>query len=167
MIFDELDQRLSTVPRWVVCRTIQKQSVAEHCFNVERIAMGIAVEWFGVTKPRLLFDISQFALHHDDEEAITGDIPGPAKRKRFDAKTTQPAPDFDGTYKIVKLADHMEAVWFLAMEKAMGNYYIKQHYANTVADASNYCEEHFDERICILLSTWLLSMATLRSESYD
>jgi len=167
MIFNELEQRLSAVPRWVVLRTIQKQSVAEHCFNVERIATRIAEEWFGITKPKLLYDISQYALHHDDEEAITGDIPGPTKRKRFNGNTGEPAPDFDGTYKIVKLADHMEAVWFLAMERAMGNRYVNIHYDNIVADAMNFCESNFGDEVQVNMREWLIETTHLRSESYD
>src|SRR5262245_21166955 len=126
-VFDELDQRLGIVPRWVILRTIQKQSVAEHCFNVERIATQIALLWFGETERVTL--ISQLALHHDDDEAITGDIPTPAKARLMeeiidDRDTPWYTLTSDRDKKIVKLADMMEAWWFLAMEYKMGNSYV-------------------------------------------
>jgi 5'-deoxynucleotidase YfbR-like HD superfamily hydrolase len=78
-VFAELDSRLSVVTRWVVVNTIKDQSVAEHCFNVERIALRIAMQWFRISRVETLYFISQVALHHDDDESITGDIPGPSK----------------------------------------------------------------------------------------
>src|SRR5262245_55974581 len=78
-MISELDDRLSTIKRWSIVRTITTQSVAEHCFNVQRICMKLA-PLFGITdRIHDWMDLSQAALHHDDEEAITGDIPGTAK----------------------------------------------------------------------------------------
>jgi len=132
-ILGELDTRLSAVQRWVVVNTIKKQSVAEHCFNVERIARRIAVQWFKLKPSLQLDELSQIALHHDDGEAITGDLPSPAKsvlsEKYLDEQSrlwyNQPSLVHD----IVKLADKMEAYWFLTMESELGNRYISQYRA--------------------------------------
>lgn len=136
-IFTEMDARLSVVTRWVIVDTIKKQSVAEHCFNVERIALQIARNWFNMTYVQELFTISQIALHHDDDEAITGDIPGPSKHvlseKYLDDHRwlwyNLECPEHD----IVKLADKMEAYWFLSMEDKLGNRYITEYRAELEA----------------------------------
>lgn len=130
-IFSEMDARLSMVPRWTVVPTLQNQTVAEHCFNVERIARRIAEQWFHVRDTDRLDRISQIALHHDDDEAITGDIPSPAKailsedwidsRSRLWYNASSPLRD------IVKLADLMEMYRFLILEFAMGNRYIENY----------------------------------------
>ena len=133
-IFNEIDDRLSTVKRWALLRTIQSQSVAEHCFNVERIAVRIAQQWFDIEDNDHLFHISQYALHHDDLEAITGDIPSPAKRYitvvegKIDTAIDPWYNRATGEVKaIVKLADLMESYRFLASEILMGNEYIRRH----------------------------------------
>lgn len=128
-IFGELDARLSWVHRWVVVNTIKKQSVAEHCFNVERIATRIAEEWLEITDVVRLYNISQLALHHDNDEAITGDLPSPSKW----VLSEEWVDEHSGLWynrdsperEIVKLADKMEAYWFLSMERKLGNQYIE------------------------------------------
>ena len=161
-IFDELDQRLSIVPRWVVLRTIQRQSVAEHCFNVERIAVQIAMEWFRIANVKELHEISQLALHHDDEEAITGDIPSPAKEPKSEAEIEEDLKFV--AYAIVKLADIMEAYWFLRMEIAMGNQYVAEHAFQTGQRALAYAERLGRRE---QMAEWLITMATnMESRSY-
>lgn len=126
--FGELDARLSWVTRWTVVNTLKKQSVAEHCFNVERIALMVAVEWLKWKDSNLLFEVSQIALHHDDDEAVTGDLPSPAKwalgEKWIDAHRDLWYNRPGQAHDIVKLADKMEAFWFLTMERKLGNTYI-------------------------------------------
>ena len=150
MIFNELDQRLSIVPRWVILRTIQKQSVAEHLFNVERIAVQIAIEWMGIKDPTIIFSISQYALHHDDDEALTGDIPSTAKSfvqvSRVD-EVRHWAKNSDDVIRIVKLADLLEAVWFLLMERKLGNHYIAKHLEACQSKVISYAISKFDKEI--------------------
>lgn len=129
-IFTELDQRLSVVSRWAVVNTIKRQSVAEHCFNVERIARRIATQWISV-EFKMLDVISQIALHHDDDEAVIGDLPSPAKsvlsEEYLDKHRHLWYNQESQAHDIVKLADKMEAFWFLTMEAKLGNSYITEY----------------------------------------
>lgn len=146
-IFHELDYRLSVVPRWVILNTIQKQSVAEHCFNVERIARRIAVDWFDIGQLETLDEISQWALNHDNEEAFVGDIPGPnkhmIKEEYLDRHHAAWYSEDSPIYQIVKLADMLEAYWFLAMEIAMGNRYVCQHRDSMMQEMLNFAESNW------------------------
>lgn len=150
MIFNELDHRLSIVPRWTIVRTIQKQSVAEHCFNVERIATQIAIKWMGIREIELLFGISQYALHHDDDEALTGDIPSTAKgyvQINLVSESHKWAHGNDTVIHVVKLADLLEAVWFLSIESKLGNLYNEQHFRRCGEKVILYADQHFDADI--------------------
>jgi 5'-deoxynucleotidase YfbR-like HD superfamily hydrolase len=135
-IWTEMDSRLSVVQRWGIARTIQKQSLAEHLVGVERIATRIAREWFGIEDRARLFEISQYALHHDNVEVLTCDLPAMVKpyldeeRLREDHKDLIPwsyTPD-EEIRRIVKLADKLEGFHFLCMEVALGNSYMRGHF---------------------------------------
>ena len=132
-LMHELDDRLSVVKRWGIVRTIGVQSVAEHCFNVQRICIKLAPH-LGIDDYGEMFELSQAALHHDDDEAVTGDIPGPAKihvratEKGVDVGATAWYTDSSDAIKaIVKLADMLEAYHFLTMEFHLGNFYLRRH----------------------------------------
>ena len=176
-IFSELDDRLSTVKRWQILRTIRIQSVAEHCFNVQRIAVRIAQQWFNIEDNNRLFYISQYALHHDDEEAITGDIPSPAKKYVVVANIEKGidwglSPWYTGAIgdvkNIVKLADLMEAYRFLQMELSAGNYYVKAH-AEHMKDAivAFVLRQNWKDDIMKYASEWMTEITNERSKVYD
>ena len=62
------------IKRWTIVATIREQSLAEHSFNVAMIARDIAVE-AGMDDSNIV----KYALDHDLDEIMTGDIPSPAK----------------------------------------------------------------------------------------
>jgi hypothetical protein len=135
--------------------------VAEHCFNVERIARRVAEQWFSIRDTERLDRISQLALHHDDDEALTGDIPSPAKhilseewldsRARLWYNASSPLRD------IVKLADYMEMFRFLALEVTMGNRYVDGYLAEIL---DKVVKEYPD--MAELWMEWAMSMRKMR-----
>jgi 5'-deoxynucleotidase YfbR-like HD superfamily hydrolase len=151
MIFSEMDHRLSVIKRWSIVHTIQQQSVAEHCFNVERIAVRIAKEWLDFNDDLVLFEISQYALHHDDFEAVSGDVPSTVKRY-FNGKLAEREhediipirSDPPSSIKnVVKLADRLEWYWFLTMESALGNKYIEDYRLELYGIIHAFAAEHY------------------------
>lgn len=98
--------RLAHVPRWVIVPTYRHQSVAEHTFRVMAIAKALA---FWTAKPGLVDQVTHLAMDHDLEEAITGDIPAPAKGREITmSDIVADPPRF-----IVRLADRIEAYAYL------------------------------------------------------
>ncbi|QIG66091.1 dATP triphosphohydrolase [Ochrobactrum phage vB_OspP_OH] len=173
-IFHELDHRLSVVKRWGILHTIQTQSVAEHCFNVERIAARIAYHWFGVRCGEEMLDISQYALHHDDFEAISGDLPTMVK-PYFDEAAFEndhadlikiPDPCYNNTKSIVKLADMLEGYRFLCMEITLGNKYAHDHWVLEAPRITKYVMETWPgnhelyQNVCNLLEKFRREKST-------
>ncbi len=65
-----------TIKRWTIVATVKDQSLAEHLFNVSMIARAICAE--------MQIDdtfVIKYALDHDLDEVMTGDIPSPAKSR--------------------------------------------------------------------------------------
>ena len=145
-MINELDDRMSTVKRWGILRTIRTQSVAEQCFNVQRICIRLAPV-LGIFDEDI-FLLSQAALHHDDKEAIIGDIPSTAKRYLriqeihldvMDQAWYDLAPD--RIKMVVKLADMLEMYHFLTLELHMGNAYVYDHRTRLI----NLINDHIKE----------------------
>ena len=126
---------MAYVPRWVILRRHRQQSLAEHSYFVAVYAKQIA-ELIGYKDIK---EVMWYALIHDIDETITGDIPGPIKRAAFDKKKAEEAmhdvmmhkfgadvlTDLKFTYnevrRIVSAADSVEEVCFLMEEMSMGN----------------------------------------------
>lgn len=132
---------LSVVSRWNIVWTLTNDTVANHSFFVTLYAREIAqiINW-----PGPMADLMFYALMHDAEEFVTGDIVGPTKREIVDndrakayiqAKMGERVPkqarEIDRIEHtegwgeqiklIVKAADRLDALLFLTMEKRLGN----------------------------------------------
>ena len=105
--------RLQDVRRFSVRCTHQKQSVAAHTFNVMWIYMWLReIIGYGGACGAGLLEI----LVHDLDEALTGDVPAPAKgegARQYDGWTADRI--------LVKLADKLEQWLFLHRERQLGN----------------------------------------------
>lgn len=140
-MFERELRDLAFVPRWGIVRTVRQQNVAEHSFFVAIYADQIAelASWKG-DRAALL----RHALAHDWDEILTSDIAAPAKRvmkKAAGAKwdafclwllklMRERYDDYDRWMiheqnneieEIVKIADILEAVMYLAEEENLGN----------------------------------------------
>lgn len=113
--------RASDVQRWTIVRTVKKQTVAEHTFNVVMLARRIA-NILEIPDEEII----KCALEHDLDEIMTGDMPAPVKKqmreKGFmpeELENRQERPELAKT--IVKAADFIESTWFLH-ENAVGRH---------------------------------------------
>lgn len=101
---------LSYVKRWVVAPTHREQSVAEHSFRVAIISGELAKQTGWGDSELRVCAVVMMSLVHDDDERLTGDIPGPVKSAEAgylrDLDTMSPAEC------IVKVADSIETGTF-------------------------------------------------------
>lgn len=113
--------RAAHVKRWHIMEVARRQSVAEHSFNV----MLITEEFVGLIGAGDKFrqQCREYALFHDITEVVLGDMPTPVKAfmgdvammKVADAeKSILPQSFPESVCNVVKLADLLEAVLFLA-----------------------------------------------------
>ena len=158
-VFGELDYRMSVVERWSVVLTIQRQNLATHSYNVANIAHGVAIDWFGITSERVLYQILRLALNHDKKETITGDFPSYMKPfvdedaaiGQFieDDALAEPwdvGTEWNIVRVIVKIADYLDALIFLRMEISLGNKSVAHHLRAMEARFKRYLEEQDAER---------------------
>lgn len=153
-ILTAYEDKLTTVPRWGIVRTVNKQSVADHCFLVALMAPRIAIAYFNWNPERdcqSLYELTRYALLHDQHEAYTGDIPSPMKNVTgFDKVSIEEAyaPWINETptitnvaiKTIVKLADYLESIRFLDTEVDMGNASVILLRDHIVAKFMTFCD---------------------------
>lgn len=134
---------MTTVPRWSIVHTLTRDSVANHSYYVAMYSHSIAqlIEWQG-DYGALLF----YALAHDLEETVSGDLVSPVKdeiidnaraRAYLDSKMRErfpfvmdkleKLPNKTNIVKIVQAADKLDAYIFLLTEKRLGNGVIAPH----------------------------------------
>lgn len=125
------------VPRWSIVFTLNKDTVASHTYFVIFYARQIAklINWQGSME-----DLMTYAMCHDLDELITGDIVSPVKKEIIDfsaarnyifdqMQSKMPLVNEDlntlhnaeDIMRIVKAADCLDALLFLIMERRMGN----------------------------------------------
>ena len=127
---------MAHVPRWVILRRTRQQFLAEHSYFVTIYAVQIAklIQWEGD-----MSELMSYALVHDLNETITGDIPGPIKRAAFNKELAEDAMKevmlakfgadvvVDASFTsadikaIVSVADSIEEICFLMEECLVGN----------------------------------------------
>lgn len=133
----------SVVPRWSVVWTLTRDVLSNHSFFVALYADQIAelIEWEFRYSKWLVWT----ALTHDLDETITGDITAPSKREILDTGRAEQYIDrnmkkrlpliveqmewlhsndptqYHEAKLIVKVADRLDALLFLTVEKRLGN----------------------------------------------
>lgn len=132
---------LAYVPRWSILMAHNVDNVAQHSYYVTLYTRIVAdiIKWKGPMDYAMWM-----ALIHDADEAITSDIPGPAKKHLLDPDKSQEFIDsqmeekmlgivdltermevtdqqHDEAVRIVLVADKLDAVLFLVGQFRMGN----------------------------------------------
>jgi hypothetical protein len=132
-------------------------------------------KWFDICDPDDLFLLSQGALHHDDLEAITGDLPTPAKdyiAKKEGGIDTDAGVWYDtlpdNFKEIIKLADLMEAFHFLAIEMKMGNRYVVRHrrYLRQSINKHINNHQHWPAEVSKNVNDWIVATENETSRIY-
>lgn len=133
----------SIVPRWSIVWTLNKDYLTNHSFFVTMYAHDIAemIGWNG-HRAALMY----LAMTHDLDETITGDIVSPVKPHIVDPirssnyidtklmermpsimryiegyKTTMLNRELDDAYRIITVADRLDALLFIITEQRLGN----------------------------------------------
>lgn len=134
---------LAHVPRWSIVATINKDQVASHSYYVTLYSYMVAklIQWEG---PKTYLMLA--ALLHDLEEVIVSDIVGPVKTEIIDQERASSYIEtmlmekfpglvdelvdheeklkvkyFEEAQAIIKVADRLDALFFLLWERRMGN----------------------------------------------
>lgn len=113
-------RRLSTVPRWSIVPTVVKQNVAEHTFHVCHVALWLAERHALLHSGKHTGELLLYALKHDMDEAVTGDMPTPSKPKVTPVRPLIMSVE-NSVKSVAKIADSLEAYLYTMEEFNMGN----------------------------------------------
>lgn len=98
--------KLSHVPRWAIIDMRKGQTVSDHTYRTQILALHIC------QKLKLNIDAGELVLKvlfHDIEEAETGDLPSPHKGSKFEI-----TPSANIIESVLRLADTIEAaIWLV------------------------------------------------------
>lgn len=167
------------VPRWGIAPRHHQQSLAEHSFYVALYASHIC-QMLDISKADRIMVVDT-ALRHDIKEVWESDIPGPAKRSIIDPQREAEyhakfAENMDELYqlynrdptlnierctdegvevieirRIIKVADLMDEVFYLAVEMQLGNNLIRGLYQHSLSRldqaATNLAGDEFAETL--------------------
>lgn len=126
---------LSHVWRWNFHPRVRQESVAEHSYWTAIYAVRL-LDRLNISAAQYV-DAIQYALYHDAEEAITGDLPWPVKRGKAWKDVHKEAcseindPCLGGSLRedvkaSIKAADLFSALVFVDEEVYMGNNFFMQ-----------------------------------------
>lgn len=132
-MFERSIRDAEIIERWGIVRAHRRGTMGAHSHRVVIYADQIAefIDWRG-DKGALL----RYAAWHDMDEVVTGDMPGPVKRRLIDptklaiftkTQMTRLFPSLawlcpgDEVAAIVKVADCLDEVLWLVIEQRMGN----------------------------------------------
>jgi len=130
---------VAIIPRWSVVPVTRRQTNGEHIFLVARYATLVA-DLLGSKVNRFL--LLDYALRHDDEEAVTGDLPSGSPLAAH-----KEGPIRNEIYLIVKAADRLEAYFYGIEEVMLGNQFMAEQIPDLYKkfiDALTACPGHTD-----------------------
>ena len=133
--------------RWILLNTCKTQSIAEHQFNTALIVRALVADFdLGSTDRD---ELVHLAMVHDLDEVITGDTPSITKDRYrslgFDPNSVtigwdlEPREPWDKM--VIKIADLMEAVWWL------GEHKVGRHARTVWLIMQGHLEARFEELI--------------------
>lgn len=130
--------RLSYVPRWVIVPMARPQTVSDHVYRCLVMARSFA-DTFGL-EAEFELELFRYILIHEQDEALTGDIPSTAKGSRSE--------DGGALVNIARYIDTLEALsWFRKHHGPIGDRWIdiNQSMINKLAKDGDRLAVHYDK----------------------
>lgn len=165
---NELLKNLSTNERWNNEHNIKKENVAEHSYSVVWISKIICLYLFENNYPKMENEILTFAIFHELDETLTGDLNHKLKYNDYNGVDIRIAVDDYVNYTlknifyknnlhnemfknevlnkrkiswyIVKAADWLAMLFYSANELNLGNTYFKEIYTNILQSFNKHCD---------------------------
>lgn len=153
-MFKGRERMAAVVTRWSTTPHHHKQTIAEHSFYVA-LYTDFLCQLIRLPHSRK-YQIVHWALIHDMPETVLSDTPGPVKRATVNEMNFRAAEsqvfgelgsgydhdDFDKQARgIVKVANLIDEVFYLHMERLMGNQFIERVFQNSWARMIMACRD--------------------------